>query len=238
MGCGGSKMNPEREAVASKFPPRLRHRFEEIKRRRNAAAMKGTLSKKELLKEGDASHDSADDKSPSPSSSSEESLRAARIAPEPESVSIKEEDDNKAALEEENIVEKEGQGKQESEEEERFGNVGFGYVCPGSPSFRVYCAEALEPINNDIVTDKEDIATEEKARREDSGEIVSSMNSNEGSSKGLEVNTRDKAEKGKKGKRLGKRKSNPVKKLLNVKSCYCNGGHHNNAGLLSQKTVA
>ncbi|KAK1568628.1 hypothetical protein Q3G72_026913 [Acer saccharum] len=84
---------------------------------------------------------------------------------------------------------------------------------------RVYCAEALEPINNDIVTDKDDIATEEKPRREDSGEIVSSMNSNEGSSKGLEVNTRDKAEKGKKGKRLRKRKSNPVKKLMNVKSC-------------------
>ncbi|KAK0590095.1 hypothetical protein LWI29_022627 [Acer saccharum] len=75
--------------------------------------------------------------------------------------------------------------EQESEEEERFGNVAVGYVCPGSPSFRVYCAEALEPINNDIVTDKDDIATEEKPRREDSGEIVSSMNSNEGSSKPL-----------------------------------------------------
>ncbi|KAK3183203.1 hypothetical protein Dsin_030489 [Dipteronia sinensis] len=237
MGCGGSRMNPEREAVASKFPPRFRHRFEEIKRRRNAAAMKGTLSKKELLKEGDASHDSADDKSPSPSSP-EESLRAAKIAPEPEPESIKEEDDNNVALEEENIVEKDGQDEQESEEEERFGNIGVGYVCPGSPSFRVYCAEALEPINNDIAVDEDDIVPEEKPRREDSGEIVSSMNSNEGSSKGLEVNARDKAENGKKGKRLRKRKSNPVKKLLNVKSCYCNGGHHNNARLLSQKTVA
>ncbi|KAK0589855.1 hypothetical protein LWI29_019357 [Acer saccharum] len=95
----------------------------------------------------------------------------------------------------------------------------LAHQASGSVCLRVYCAEALEPINNDIVTDKDDIATEEKPRREDSGEIVSSMNSNEGSSKGLEVNTRDKAEKGKKGKRLRKRKSNPVKKLMNVKSC-------------------
>ncbi|KAL5862636.1 hypothetical protein ACOSQ3_000150 [Xanthoceras sorbifolium] len=224
MGCGASTMVPEREAVTSKFPPRLRHRFEEIKRRRNAAAVKGTLSKKQLLKEGDASQDSADDKS---LSSREESVRAATIAPEPEA--IKEEDDNNAVEEE---TDHHRENKEESEEEEeRVSNIGHGYICPGSPSFRVYCAEALEPIKEENCND--DIDTNEKSQRVDSGQIVSSVNSNEG----LEMKA---GEKGKKGKRLTKRKSsNPVKNLLNIKSCYCvSCSAHDNACLLTQKTDA
>ncbi|KAH7578534.1 hypothetical protein JRO89_XS01G0394800 [Xanthoceras sorbifolium] len=193
MGCGASTMVPEREAVTSKFPPRLRHRFEEIKRRRNAAAVKGTLSKKQLLKEGDASQDSADDKS---LSSREESVRAATIAPEPEA--IKEEDDNNAVEEE---TDHHRENKEESEEEEE--RVMMTLTQMKSP------------------------------QRVDSGQIVSSVNSNEG----LEMKA---GEKGKKGKRLTKRKSsNPVKNLLNIKSCYCvSCSAHDNACLLTQKTDA
>ncbi|KAF5744289.1 hypothetical protein HS088_TW08G00889 [Tripterygium wilfordii] len=168
MGCGASKAGNGGEVVPARLRPLLRRQFEEIKTR-NASAIKhkgATLSKKQLLKDGeegddDDSHKSVSSPEDSPVSPplpepemtrneiEEENVvdlptpKSAKVAPEPEC------EDNEIAnnvmdvavrvTEEVLVVETDGE---EDEEEGRvIRNVEDRYICPGSPSFRVYCID-------------------------------------------------------------------------------------------------
>lgn len=146
MGCGGSKLDPEDEAVPPRLRPLLRRRLEEIKKRRQATALKGdALSRKELLKNEveDDDHSAVqslpDNNETKSSSSRDGSIRSAKVAPAPE----------ECQEEAVNWVDVEGEDEEGNGEDGRLSNVDGRRIAPGSPSFRVYCVEMSE-------SDKED----------------------------------------------------------------------------------
>ncbi|PKI56582.1 uncharacterized protein LOC116212707 [Punica granatum] len=118
------------------------------------------------------------------------------------------------------------------------------YICPGSPSFRVYCVASVSADDSDNDTDEcGDINDAPKitSKSEDSSEIRESVNSNEGH----DSVTNKSESHGSKGKRpkglrkvIGKKRSGAMKNLLNVKSCYypsCSG--QDRTRLLSEKAA-
>lgn len=142
MGSGGSKLGKQREAVVSKLP-RIRFSFDDLKRRRNSSK-EGTLSRKTLLKEGDTSLASAEDNKSLMSSSPDGSMRTAKVAPESEPGSLRGEEenhiDNAAEEESDDNDGEESRLRKPGEEDDDDGDL----LCPGSPSFRVYCSGVLD----------------------------------------------------------------------------------------------
>ncbi|KAK9278397.1 hypothetical protein L1049_027962 [Liquidambar formosana] len=125
-------------------------------------------------------------------------------------------------------VEVEEEGTDEEEEVVTFIQE-EGFVCPGSPSFRVYYIDSLAANNkNDGKNDG--------IKGDESVESGASRTSDEGSVTKI-------SKKGKKGMRFRRvipnRRPAAVKNLLNVKSCYnpaCSS--HDNTRLLSPKAAA
>lgn len=166
MGCGGSKSESAKDAVGQKLPPVLRRRFEEIRGRRHAAGL-GTLSNKELLKEGmNEDHEQClsqfrtigddNDINHRQSTCSPEEiasmLRAAKVTPEPAEAVAEPEGSGGAVTdnkkEEKPLVEETEQGESEEEddddEDSRSSNVRDDCLRPSSPSFRVYCVDSSD----------------------------------------------------------------------------------------------
>lgn len=192
-------------------------------------------------------------------SSLEGSIGSSKVAPEPVSdISSKEfaevtnqekstKEDNKdndeekrekvaepvVILEEVMVVElEEGEDEDEDEDERRVSNVEDSLICPGSPSFRVYCIQSL----TDDKDDSHGNDLHKKSPSDDSVEISESINSSEGSV----TKIKKKSKKGSKFMRvIPKGRPGAVKHLLNVKSCYypaCSG--HDETRLLSTKVHA
>ncbi|KAF5730981.1 hypothetical protein HS088_TW19G00584 [Tripterygium wilfordii] len=260
MGCGASKAENGGEVVPVRLRPFLRRRFEEIKTR-NAMAMKhegATLSKKQLLKDGEEEDDdsqksvsSQEDSQVSPplpepemtrNEVAEENVvdvatpRSAKVAPEPECDDKDEDDDNEIANKEmdvpvlvkEEVLVMETDGAEDEEVGRLVRNVEDRYICPGSPSFRVYC-----------IDQSFDDSTDESKNKEEDHTILQSQSGSmsAGSKSDGESETKIK-KKGKKVYRF-KKVIIPKGKLLNITSCYypaCSG-HHESTRLLSQKAA-
>lgn len=221
MGCGGSKLDPEDEAVPPRLRPLLRRRLEEIKKRRQTTTLKGdAISRKELLKneveDDDHSpvHSLPDNNETKSSSSRDGSIRSAKVAPAPE----------ECQEEAVNWVDVEGEDDEGDGEDGR-------RIAPGSPSFRVYCVESSESDKEDF---KDDDSSNKKSQTDDGSVSDKSVSSTERS-----VVKTDK--KGSKRRRFKGVLPNggSVKHLFKVKSCYnpsCTGNH--DARLLSGKPAA
>lgn len=161
--------------TTSKFTPLLRWRFEEIRGRTkkniNNADSDGALSKKGLLKHSNNHEDDAslslsnsqyvdENDKKSDSSSQEESARPSSAAgyKDEDYISWEQKKENKSAdnnnygLEQERLLSEdndaeENENEEETEAEGRPSNVNFSpLLCPGSPSFRVYCVNI--PVDN------------------------------------------------------------------------------------------
>lgn len=161
--------------TTSKFTPLLRWRFEEIRGRTkkniNNADSDGALSKKGLLKHSNNHEDDAslslsnsqyvdENDNKSDSSSQEESARPSSAAgyKDEDYISWEQKKENKSAdnnnygLEQERLLSadkdaEENENEEETEAEGRLSNVNFSpLLCPGSPSFRVYCVNI--PVDN------------------------------------------------------------------------------------------
>ncbi|KAJ7945662.1 Nuclear polyadenylated RNA-binding protein [Quillaja saponaria] len=124
-------------------------------------------------------------------------------------------------------------------------------LCPGSPSFRVYCIESLdtfsskkEPLDQfaskkesmenkekEEIVANEQAPSHQKTPSSDSIESSASGNSNEG----LEIaDTKRKRNRGMKFKRAMRKGGGPMKNFLNVRSCY-HPGCGNDRRLLAEK---
>ncbi|GAV87290.1 hypothetical protein CFOL_v3_30716 [Cephalotus follicularis] len=262
MGCNNSKLDSEGEVVPAKIRPLLLRKLEEIKRHKiaNATLSKKQLLKDGVEEDDHSSPPSVHDINESKSiSSSEGSTGPAKVTPEPvsnkeceESAEIMNQEkctkqDDKAEEErEKNVVEplvyleekevvaetNQKEDEEEDEDERRLRNVDDALICPGSPSFRVYC---IQSSTDDKDESKEDSA-HQKSWSSDSFENPESDNSSEDS----ETKIKKKAKKGINFRRvIPKGTSGSVKHLLNVRSCYyptCSG--HDNTRLLSARATA
>ncbi|KAG6686153.1 nucleolin [Carya illinoinensis] len=120
---------------------------------------------------------------------------------------------------------------EEEEEEEEEDDEPGTYICPGSPSFRVYCVHSTD--------DEEEEESKKGSRHKNSPSTGDSVESNFSEDQEM---TRTKKIKGNKGRRLKRaiRKSGPaVKNLLHVATCYhpaCSG--QDRAHLLEEKAQA
>ena len=158
MGCQNSKLNPDILAIPPKLRPLLWRKVEEMRRRRNVA-VNATLSKKELLTNGEAYLPPSSESNKSVSQ--EDSVSSLGSQPTPEKILIKEEKkpdlkEKKETNKEDENEERSGKdnGRDEEREIEKVKAVAVEKmvvvedeeernICPGSPSFRVYFIESL-----------------------------------------------------------------------------------------------
>ncbi|KAK6250298.1 hypothetical protein QQP08_010523 [Theobroma cacao] len=231
MGRGASKLDHRKGEMLPKLPPILCRKLEEIRRRRAGA----TLSKKQLLKDGDedecASIHHNERKSLSSLSSpepDEDSIGSAKVAPEPtepkEIFSDQEvidqeksteqnnnKDNNNAEEEDKEKVEELALEETEDEEYGRFSNVEGSLICPGSPSFRVYYIESLQ--------NKEDNGKDDYMNKGSLSDTDVDAVETVESGKSTEESVAKIKKRGRKGMKF-RRVGGPVKNFLNVKSCY------------------
>lgn len=147
MGCQNSKLNADILAIPPKLRPLLWRKLEEMRRHRSRVVSgTNTLSKKELLTNGEVLIPPSIDEN---ESSKEASVSSSESQPIPEKI-LKEE--AKPETEDEN---EESSGKDEGKDEERDSEVLKPVVVveeeeeernigPESPSFRVYYIESLD----------------------------------------------------------------------------------------------
>ncbi|KAF7135077.1 hypothetical protein RHSIM_Rhsim08G0194400 [Rhododendron simsii] len=254
MGCGGSRLNAEREAIPAKVRPLLRRRIEEIRRRRRSNGGKDmTPPGTELLlsREGKARDDEDEiENSMASCVTSEDSKgstakRAEAGDPQREG-SAKEnkegEKDEKAAkgnaeAGSQNDAKEEDESHGNKEDDEGLHGDESSIMFPGSPSFRIYFKDNLDEDDDDDdnVNDggKKDIGESEKTIR-DHGTPPE---------KDLQDSDPKKLKKGRKRssfrKVMPKGGQNAMKNLFNVRSCYTPScSSHDRAHLLTEKTPA
>ncbi|KAM1739568.1 hypothetical protein ACFX11_015263 [Malus domestica] len=278
MGGQNSKLTPEAEAVPPRIRSLLQRRFEEMKSRSKARKLKAasTLSKKQLLKDGD--QEEVDNSLPHSLRSSPESDKITRpkipptlenkskvapISPERDKGTKQADDENQnkeqiktggteCSVEDHKepkgvnvyvggVFAMEDTTEGEEEDEDNEGGIRRNsefFMCPASPSFRVYCMEALE-IEND--SSKYDSTTDEDFKHKKSPSAASA-DSNVDSVASMTDHHDGQVTKTKKKGRRRRRVKNGfgVKNLLNIKGCYypgCSGGH-DRATYLAKKSAA
>lgn len=142
MGCGGSK------SESGRLGPLLRRRLDEIKARRNADHSTN-LSKKELLKhrvhheeDHSLSHYHSVDETENDRKSVEGSVKPPAKVEEKKENKADESAEKKAmAPAKETDEEEKKRENNNGEDSEGEGRLSNSYLCPSSPSFRVYCVE-------------------------------------------------------------------------------------------------
>ncbi|KAJ0052368.1 hypothetical protein Pint_01241 [Pistacia integerrima] len=259
MGCGGSKTESGKDAVGQKLPPVLRRRYEEIRGRRHAAGL-GTLSKKELLKEGiNEEHERSpsqfrtigddNDINHRQSTCSPEEiaaiLRAAKVTPEPAEEAAEPDSsggavtdnkkEEKPLVEETEQGESEGEGEEEEDDDSSGGsNVRDDCLRHSSPSFRVYCVDSSDNGKDEDDSKEDDDKSQSQSQNSrddiDSGEIFAN-----GASR---IKTKEKGKKGRRFRMNMCKGRNPaaIKSLMNVTSCYPpSSSRHDKARLLVPK---
>lgn len=224
MGCNVSRIETEGEG---RVRPVYRRRIDEILRHSDLRSQH--LSKKNLLRDTDES------RSPPSSEGSVDSVKTNK-----EEEKGNKQDDKTAnkdekvvaliALEEVLMIDSE----EEDDNESRLSNFSGALICPGSPSFRVYCIESScdeKEEEEDGDQDKEECSTHKKVETGDIQVSQSRTRSDEGAS----------CRKIRKAKRGGKFKRVILKpkgkNFLLVKSCYIPScvGNHNDTRLIAAK---
>lgn len=173
MGCGGSRLNAEREAIPAKVQPLLRRRIEEIRRRRRSNGGKDTApSGTELLlsRDGKARDDEDEIENSMVSCVTSEDSKGS-TAKRAEAGDPQREESAKEKSKEGGKEEKVAKGNVEAgsqndakEEDESHGNKEddeglhgdeSSILFPGSPSFRIYFTDNLDEDDDDDDNDND-----------------------------------------------------------------------------------
>ncbi|XP_054792473.1 uncharacterized protein LOC129320526 [Prosopis cineraria] len=267
MGCGSSRMNSVEEAMPEKTRPLFFRRYEEITKhkQRPAAAMQreSTLSKKKLLKEDEDINSNSSDEAEAvykpPITSPTKVEPTNKVVPLPDSdteyeTSTESDDHNGNNTTKQTPHEKEidaehdkdtreAQAENEHELADEKNNdvddFDFGrLVCPGSPSFRIYC---LPPQNDKAENKSQEMATHQKSSSVESvqspasGHVktpsVDSIRSAASSQNSKIFNECAETQSTTKRRTNRKKKFRDVKNILVVKSlyasCSCTGADRN-----------
>ncbi|XVE63724.1 hypothetical protein DITRI_Ditri07aG0042700 [Diplodiscus trichospermus] len=151
-GPASNYLDHEKVEMLPKLPPVLRRKLEEIRKHRRGA----TLSKKQLLKEGclDFDRASANTSDRRDQPDHDDSIRSAKVAPEPtEPHEIFSDKDNHNAEDNKKDLQKEDEEiedeVEEVEEYRRFSCVEGNHTRPRSPSFRFYVSGSLHVKEDD-----------------------------------------------------------------------------------------
>ncbi|KAK7399265.1 hypothetical protein VNO78_10445 [Psophocarpus tetragonolobus] len=229
MGIGNSKLNADEggKVVPTKLGPMLVARIDDFKNRMNGGEGEPTLSKKMLLKDVDLNSQSSPPSQEllSPFITTE---KLSRVVPMPNSHCPNVEDNrpNNPAIQTPKAEDKktaepvneeaDADADADDSDSEEVGS----FLCPGSPSFRIYCVEADN--NNEEQYNPSTIAVHQKSRSADSVAIASSTtNSNK------VLLESESTSKRKRNKKFG-----AIRTLLKVKSlylpmCTCTGDDKN-----------
>ncbi|PQQ17199.1 uncharacterized protein Pyn_20837 [Prunus yedoensis var. nudiflora] len=240
MGGQTSKLTPEGEAVPPRIRSLLQRKFEEIRGRTKANKLKAskTFSKKQLLKDGDQEEVDISLPHSLQSSPEFENLPSPRTPPKLELVPRLPELDRGTKQSDEDQIRRDGAEFSVEDDKEAKGVTVKIYLCPASPSFRVYCMEPLEIENDDSKNDitDEDFKHKKSPSAESADSSVDSVTS---------IETNDVTKTKQKGRRRRRIKNalrpNTVKNLLNVKGCYyagCTGGHDRTTYVAAKKSEA
>ncbi|KAI8544054.1 hypothetical protein RHMOL_Rhmol08G0265100 [Rhododendron molle] len=255
MGCGGSRLNAEREAIPAKVRPLLRRRIEEIRRRRRSNGGKDTTpSGTELLlsRDGKARDDEDEIENSMVSCVTSEDSKGSTAKRE-EPGDPQREESAKEKSKEGGREEKAGKGNVEAgsqndakEEDESHGNKEddeglhgdeSSILFPGSPSFRIYFTGNLDQ-------DDDDDDNHNDGGKKGIGENEKTIRDHETPpEKDLQDSDPKKLKKGRKRssfrKVMPKGGQNAMKNLFNVRSCYTPScSSHDRAHLLTEKTPA
>ncbi|XP_020237035.1 uncharacterized protein LOC109816431 [Cajanus cajan] len=205
MGIGNSKLNAaEGEVVPPKIRPMLVFKYEDFKKRTNAET---NLSKKKLLKEATEEDDNSLEIQPS------EEEKVSRVVPMANSECpilkdnhpLDQHNMNHAVLSAEAMEDAKGDDHDDNDHNDN--NDDGRNICPGSPSFRIYCIDNEECDNYPTKT----VVMHQRSHSADSVERVAST----------EVLPEVETESISTPKRKGnKKKFGAMRTLLKVKSCY------------------